>query len=303
MSWYNECKLENENHEYSVVIYLNPQATEFSSEFFSNIKKSVLGLDEQIKKLISEKFPDIKISYAKIMLGTVMIATVPFTSATKVEAATAAPAATQQTEAQPYYITKLSTTGIVTASKLNVRQGPSTNYSIIHVLWNGNKVKVIGESGDWIEIQLSDGRIGWVSRAYIKLAAVPTFRQQKIDLLLNSAFNLIGTPYLWGGSSPSDGGLDCSGFTKYVFGKAGYSLSRISKDQASQGTNVLINDLQPGDLIFFSFDQNGVISHVGIFIGDGRMIHSPKTGDAVKITDITTSYWQSRIITARRIIQ
>lgn len=89
MSCYNECRLEKDNDEYSVVIYLNPQATEFSSEFFSNIKKNVLGLDEQIKKMVSEKFPDIKISYAKIMLGTVMIATVPFASAANVEAATA----------------------------------------------------------------------------------------------------------------------------------------------------------------------------------------------------------------------
>lgn len=184
-----------------------------------------------------------------------------------------------------------------------MRQGPSTNYSIIHVLWNGNKVTVIGESVNWIKIQLSDGRIGWVNRAYIKLAAEPTLRQQKVDLLLNTAFNLIGTPYVWGGASLNDGGFDCSGLTQYVFSKVGYSLPRISKDQAAQGTNVLINDLQPGDLIFFSIDQNGIISHVGLFIGDGKMIHSPKAGDTVKFTDITTSYWQSRIITARRIIQ
>lgn len=293
MSWYNECKLEND----CLVIYLNPNATEFSSEFFSDIKKNVLGLDEQIKNLISEKYPNIKISCAKIIISSVLIASIPFVSFDNVDASDAS------TITQTYYITKLSTTGIVTASKLNVRQGPSTNYNIIHTLWYGNKIKVIGKSGNWIEILLSDGRSGWVSSSYIKLAAEPTIIQQKIDLVLNTAFSLIGTPYVWGGSNLSDGGFDCSGFTQYVFSKAGYSLPRISKDQAALGNIVYKNDIAPGDLIFFSFDQNGIISHVGIYVGDGKMIHSPKTGDTVKLTDITTSYWQSRIVTIRRIIK
>ena len=78
--------------------------------------------------------------------------------------------------------------------------------------------------------------------------------------------------------------------------------NRISTDQAKQGVNVSLKDLQPGDLVFYSFTANGSISHVGIYIGDGKMIHSPKTGDTVKITDITTSYWQNFFVTARRII-
>ncbi|MGE5629319.1 MAG: C40 family peptidase [Solirubrobacterales bacterium] len=297
MSWYNDCKLENDNGEYYVVIYLNPNATEFSSEFFSDIKKNVLGLDEQVKNLIAEKFPNIKISCAKIIIGSVMLASIPFVSIASVEASDTS------SITQTYYITKLSTTAIVTASKLNVRSGPGTSYSIIHALWYGNKIKVIGKSGSWVEIMLSDGRIGWVSNLYVSLAEEPTIAQQKIDLVLNTAFSLIGMPYVWGGSTPSDGGFDCSGFTQYVFGKAGYILPRISKDQAAEGTQVYMNNIQPGDLIIFSIDQNGLVSHVGIYIGDGKMIHSPKTGDTVKVTDITTSYWQSRIISVRRIIQ
>lgn len=301
MIWYNQFKLEKEKNEYILVIYLNPNYEEFSNESLVNIKNNILKFDQQIKNLVKEKFPDIKVNCAKLILGTLIVATVPFTSPSMVEADSTPTGVT--TEAKPYYITKLATTGLITASKLNVRTGPSTSYSIIHVLWYGNNVKVIGESGDWIQIQLSDGRIGWVSRIYIKLSIEPTIKQQQIDKLMNTAYSLIGTPYVWGGKSLIDGGFDCSGFTQYVYNKVGISLSRISKDQATQGTSVTFNNLQPGDLVFYSFEQNGIISHVGIYVGQGRMIHSPKSGDTVKFTDITTSYWQSRFITARRIIQ
>ncbi len=300
MSWYSECTLENNNGNYIAVIYLNPQSSEFSREFFLNIKKNILTFDEQIRKIIIEKFPNIKVNSAKIMLGTIMIANIPFVTAGKVEASDVSGTAQAS---QPFYVTKLSTTGVVTASRLNVRTGPSTGYGIIHLLWYGNKVKVIGESGEWIQIQLTDGRTGWVNRNYLKLAQEPTMVQQKIDLVLNTAFHQIGTPYLWGGNSPEDGGFDCSGLTQYVFEQAGYNLPRISRDQAVQGINVLRDDIQPGDLVFFSIDQNGVISHVGIYTGNGKMIHSPKAGDVVKLTDITTAYWQSRVVTIRRIIR
>ncbi|MDP4091539.1 MAG: C40 family peptidase, partial [Bacillota bacterium] len=109
-------------------------------------------------------------------------------------------------------------------------------------------------------------------------------------------------PYLWGGTSPQEGGFDCSGFTQYVYGRAGYTLNRVSSQQALQGTYVSRDNLQPGDLVFYNFDGTGAINHVGIYIGNGQMIHSPKTGDVVKTVDITTSYWQSRFITARRIV-
>jgi cell wall-associated NlpC family hydrolase len=121
--------------------------------------------------------------------------------------------------------------------------------------------------------------------------------------LLATAKSLIGTPYVWGGDSPQVGGFDCSGFTKYVFSQTGYTINRTSQDQAKNGTYIAKENLQPGDLVFYSFTGDGVISHVGLYIGNGQMIHSPKTGDTVKITDITTSYWQSHYVTARRIIQ
>ncbi len=111
--------------------------------------------------------------------------------------------------------------------------------------------------------------------------------------IINYAYQFLGTPYVWGGSSPS--GFDCSGFTSYVFKNFGVSLPRVSSAQTSVGSKVAYSDLQAGDLVFFG---NGSISHVGIYVGGGNMIHSPRPGKSVEIT--TMKY--HNFITARRVV-
>lgn len=111
--------------------------------------------------------------------------------------------------------------------------------------------------------------------------------------VLNYAYQFLGTPYVWGGSTPS--GFDCSGFTSYVFRKFGVNLPRVSRSQATVGTKVAYSDLQAGDLVFFG---SGSISHVGIYIGGGNMIHSPRPGKSVEVS--TMKY--HNFITARRVL-
>jgi cell wall-associated NlpC family hydrolase len=298
MSWYRNYKLVKENDEYIVEIYLNPSTPEFSEELLSTIKENILTFDKEIEKLVQEKFPDVKINTVKLILGALVVGSIPFMPNIKAHAAEVTPGIVQTSTAA----TVLSTSGLVTASKLNMRTGPSTYNSIMHILWQGNRVKVIGQSSGWYQIRLSDGRTGWVSSAYLKLDTQANSRQEKIDTVIASAKSLVGTPYVWGGRSLADGGFDCSGFTQYVYGKVGITLNRVSYDQEKQGLAVSRANLQPGDLVFASLAGDGNISHVGIYIGDGKMIHSPKTGDVVKITDITTEYWESRFVTARRVI-
>ncbi|SEG62702.1 Cell wall-associated hydrolase, NlpC family [Actinacidiphila yanglinensis] len=95
------------------------------------------------------------------------------------------------------------------------------------------------------------------------------------------ARNQIGKPYVWGATGPDS--YDCSGLTQAAYKAAGIDLPRTTYDQVNVGTRVSEADLQPGDLIFFYSD----VSHVGLYIGDGEMIHAPHTGTVVKIAPIT----------------
>jgi peptidoglycan DL-endopeptidase CwlO len=107
------------------------------------------------------------------------------------------------------------------------------------------------------------------------------------------AMQYLGTPYVYGGASPS--GFDCSGFIMYVFAQVGVSLPHNAAAQYGVGTPVDRSQLQPGDLVFF----NG-LGHAGIYVGGGSFIHSPHTGDVVKISSMT-GWYASSYVGARRI--
>ncbi len=119
--------------------------------------------------------------------------------------------------------------------------------------------------------------------------------------VLNEAAKYLGVPYVWGGTSPS--GFDCSGFAQYVYAKNGISINRVADDQLhGKGTYIAsMSDLQPGDLVFFG--SGSYASHVGIYVGDGQMIHAPSTGKTIMYTDIAnSSYYTSRFIGGKRLI-
>lgn len=108
------------------------------------------------------------------------------------------------------------------------------------------------------------------------------------------ASNFMGTPYLWGGTSPSTG-FDCSGYTQYVYAHFGISLGRTTYDQINDGYGVSKDELQPGDLVFFG--KNGDPTHMGMYVGNNTYIHSPRTGDVIKISSMDRPDY----ITARRV--
>lgn len=115
--------------------------------------------------------------------------------------------------------------------------------------------------------------------------------------ILNYAAKFLGTPYVWGGTTPS--GFDCSGFVQYVYRNNGISLSRTSEQQFRNGVSVARSELRPGDLVFFRTYHSGA-SHVGIYAGNNTMIHSSNGG--VSYDDMTNTYWSARYLGARRVI-
>lgn len=120
-----------------------------------------------------------------------------------------------------------------------------------------------------------------------------------VEELKQTATQYIGAPYKYGGTNISSG-IDCSGYTRYVFSKLGIELDRSSKGQYGQGTAVSKKDLQPGDLVFFNTSGKGV-SHVGIYLGDNQFI-SATTSQGVKIDNLNDPYyWGSRYIGAKRV--
>ncbi|WP_188623056.1 C40 family peptidase [Caldalkalibacillus thermarum] len=116
-----------------------------------------------------------------------------------------------------------------------------------------------------------------------------------VSSLINEAKKYIGTPYLWGGSSPSTG-FDCSGFLQYVFRTQGINLPRTVASIWSAGTSV--SSPQPGDIVFFETYTSGP-SHAGIYLGNNQFIHSG-TSTGVTISNMTTSYWSQRYLGAKR---
>ena len=108
------------------------------------------------------------------------------------------------------------------------------------------------------------------------------------------AMQYLGVPYRWGGADPS--GFDCSGFSMYVFAKVGVSLPHHAASQYAMGVAVSKDQLQPGDLVFF----NG-LGHMGIYIGGGQFIHAPHSGDVVKISSLSDSWYAATYVGARRI--
>lgn len=116
--------------------------------------------------------------------------------------------------------------------------------------------------------------------------------------LVGTALSFRGVPYRNGGSDPQ--GFDCSGFTQYVFAQHGLALPRDVRDQFQFGKLLRGNDLEPGDLLFFSTTAPGA-SHVGIAIGGDQFVHAPSSTGVVRVEHLTASYWSRRFVGARRL--
>lgn len=192
--------------------------------------------------------------------------------------------------------------GIVNVDSVNVREYSNIESPVIEKLSKYTYVNVMWLEPEWAAVSLEDGRIGYISLEYVDVfeGAMPEFSaggQAAVEI----AKQFLGVPYVWGGTSPS--GFDCSGLMQYVYRQLGYNINRVAEDQMRNGIPVSREQLQPGDLVgFYSSPGSGYISHIGMYVGNGEMIHAPHTGDVVKFTSIDGSYYSARFAGGRRIV-
>ncbi len=158
-----------------------------------------------------------------------------------------------------------------------------------------------GRAGSGISIGL---RVG--ARVGGSVASHPRGRRAVTSGAVDAAISAMGTPYQWGGSD--ENGFDCSGLIQYAYGKVGVSVPRRSIDQAAAGREVgrVEADLEAGDILGFSANPGGGVSHVGLYLGDGRFIHSGSQGVQISrlaATDPQGRWWFERWVTSRRVAE
>ncbi|MFJ3047797.1 C40 family peptidase [Herbaspirillum chlorophenolicum] len=138
-----------------------------------------------------------------------------------------------------------------------------------------------------------------ISKTNLAIARLQAITDRASELA-TQALAMLGINYRYGGNTP-DSGLDCSGLVRYVFKEAlGTDLPRTSAEISRVGEKIGKDNLQPGDLVFYNTLRRS-FSHVGIYLGDGKFIHSPSSGGQVRIESMDESYWKKRFSGARRI--
>ena len=226
--------------------------------------------------------------------------------------------------------TEVSKYGIVVNvavdSSLRVRKEPNTTSTVLGYLNASQKVEIVAETGSWYKIVFND-TTGYVSSSYIEIISYnpdepqDSEAQAKFEIILNKMKTQLGSPYVYGGAGelitksliedlqkkyPGQSysveeeyydkewrAFDCSGLMQWGFKEAGINLSRNTAGQITNGIEVSLDSLQPGDLIFYK-----TLNHVGMYIGDGKWIESPRTGLQVRIVDVP---W-SLVERARRVL-
>lgn len=199
----------------------------------------------------------------------------------------------------------------IVASSVNFRSAPSTSSTVYENLKPGTPVRVLEEvNAYWLKVEVN-GKTGYLSPRYITYNGVqqpapeptPTPAPSAVAArVIQHAKNLQGVTHYAYGVNKAPSLMDCSAMVKYVFGLEGISLKWGTRYLKDSGTYVPRDELQPGDLVLLRVGSSSSIGHVGIYMGNGQMIHNSPSADGIEMITIETGYWSTRYVTARRVI-
>ena len=201
-------------------------------------------------------------------------------------------------------------TGIVSSPAVWIFDLPDSLYGYpVGLAVEGEIFHVVSYYGNWYGV-IYNGELAYIGRPHMIINSaleVPPARSSHVvgsdvqQEVVARAMRYLGTPYRWGGTTPA--GFDCSGFMIYVLQPFGVSLPRRSRDMASSGVHVNRSDVQPGDLLFFATMGGRTVSHVGMYIGGGQLIHSSSSrSGGVIISNFNSDYYVRTFVTARRVL-
>ena len=168
-------------------------------------------------------------------------------------------------------------------------------------LKNSQSEKEISEIGD-VDIKSLETNLNTDIKLINNQKNKKTLLNNLLNKIVKESNTYLGTPYLWGGTTRN--GIDCSAFVKNVYLSVGIKLPRVSQNQAKVGKTITLDKIRKGDLIFFETDKNrpNTVSHVGIYLGSGNLIHASSKNKKVVIVPLNQGYFLSKIVIIKRIV-
>ncbi len=188
---------------------------------------------------------------------------------------------------------------------LNIRSGPGLVYEVLGQTQGGVKLEALEEQDGWVAISYEES-YAYVSADYVSVMTQADYDNRLAnastqgEAIVLAAYDYLGVPYVYGGNGPNS--FDCSGFVKYMYAQFGVDLNRTATDQLENGYAVELQEVIPGDLVFFrSPGTVKPVSHVGMYIGDGQFIHASTNDYSVRVDNLFEGYYTDIYVYARRL--